>query len=82
MTHVQSIETAKGLPTALTGINRRFCRVQSLVSPAHSRKDCQARVGEKTAYHVLAIMLPSKALIAPWPLALVRTLFCVRPQVT
>jgi hypothetical protein len=52
------------------------------MSPAHSRKDCHARVREKTADHVLAIMLPSKALIAPWPLALVRTLFRVRPQVT
>ena len=56
--------------------------MQSLMSPAHSRKDCHARVREKTAHHVLAIMLPGKALIAPWPLALVRTLFRVRPQVT
>jgi len=37
---------------------------------------------ENAAHHVLAVVLPSKTLIAPRPLALVRTLFRVRPEVT
>jgi hypothetical protein len=85
VTHVQCIEAAESLPAALTGINLGFCRVQSLMSPGDFRKNYPARVGERekaSPSHVLAIVLSSEALIAPRPLALVRTFLRVRPQVT
>ena len=54
---------------------RAWCRLCHLVRGKYDREVAESR-------HVLAVMLPSEALVTPWPLALVRTLFRVRPQVT